>query len=56
LIARRFVELEYYMGWAERYKTAAASTVNRDKKMDELADEIEVDLELVGCTAIEDKL
>lgn len=39
-----------------RYSKALASMVDREKLMDECSEEIEVDLELIGATAIEDKL
>lgn len=46
---------EYY-AWNERYEEAAASIVNREDKLDAVADTIERNLMLVGGTAIEDRL
>eukprot|EP00002_Diphylleia_rotans_P038240 TRINITY_DN867_c0_g1_i12.p1 TRINITY_DN867_c0_g1~~TRINITY_DN867_c0_g1_i12.p1 ORF type:complete len:1187 (+),score=232.09 TRINITY_DN867_c0_g1_i12:63-3623(+) len=45
-----------YKEWSKRYHEAATSLENRDEKIDELAEEIERDMELIGTTAIEDKL
>lgn len=42
--------------WDKRYQEAASSFVERDEKMDALGREIEDGLELIGVTAIEDKL
>lgn len=39
-----------------RYQEARKSLVDRDKKLATLAEEIEKDLCVLGCTAIEDKL
>lgn len=45
-----------YQSWDRRYQEAAASFVDRDEKLDALGREIEDGLELIGVTAIEDKL
>ncbi|KAL3785561.1 hypothetical protein ACHAW5_011309 [Stephanodiscus triporus] len=42
--------------WLAKYKKAATSIENRDKKLTAVAGEIEKDLHIVGATAIEDKL
>lgn len=42
--------------WDQRYQEAASSFVDRDEKLDALGKEIEQGLELIGVTAIEDKL
>jgi phospholipid-transporting ATPase len=55
-IATRTIPQDEYMQWARRYEEAATSMDNRTEKMDEVADQIEKDLFLIGATAIEDKL
>lgn len=47
---------EEYENWAVRYNEATTSIENRQQKIDEVADEIERGLTLIGATAIEDKL
>lgn len=47
---------EVWADWDSRYQDAAAQLDNRDEALAALAMEIEVDLEMVGVTAIEDKL
>jgi magnesium-transporting ATPase (P-type) len=47
---------EEYKRFEEKYSEALALIEGRDEKVEELSDSIERDLELVGCTAIEDKL
>ena len=42
--------------WDQRYQQAAGSLDDRDKKIAECMREIEVDIDLIGVTAIEDKL
>jgi phospholipid-translocating ATPase len=42
--------------WAEQYHQASLEIVDRDAKMDEIAEKIEQNLLLMGATAIEDKL
>lgn len=42
--------------WKERQQQAAVSMEGRDEKLDSLYDEIETNMELIGVTAIEDKL
>jgi phospholipid-transporting ATPase len=56
ILAQREVDPEFFKDWSERYTEAMASMVGRDEKMDVCSEEIEQELELVGSTAIEDKL
>jgi magnesium-transporting ATPase (P-type) len=42
--------------WLAKYKEAATSIEDRDKKMTAVANEVETGLHIVGATAIEDKL
>ena len=45
-----------YQDWAESFKDAQCLVVGKDEKIDQLQDQIENGLRLVGSTAIEDKL
>lgn len=45
-----------YQGWNSRYEEAATSLDAREEKLDDLAEELERGLVLLGATAIEDKL
>lgn len=56
LYAYRFVDDNEYSDWKELYHSASTSLVERDEKMQKAGELIEVDLELAGATAIEDKL
>ena len=47
---------QVYDDWSERYDAAKVAESDRDEKMAAVMAEIEVDLDLVGVTAIEDKL
>lgn len=55
-LAYRIVPAAEYNPWAERYLQAQASVVDRDAQVEAVAGSIEVDLTLMGATAIEDKL
>ncbi|KAG0549561.1 hypothetical protein BDA96_01G266000 [Sorghum bicolor] len=55
-LAYRDLSREQYESWNEKFVQAKSSLRDRDKKLDEVAELIEKDLVLVGCTAIEDKL
>ncbi|XP_062200436.1 phospholipid-transporting ATPase 3-like isoform X2 [Phragmites australis] len=55
-LAYRDLRREQYESWNEKFVQAKSSLRDRDKKLDEVAELIEKDLVLIGCTAIEDKL
>ncbi|KAG2538155.1 hypothetical protein PVAP13_9NG382100 [Panicum virgatum] len=55
-LAYRDISREQYEIWNEKFVQAKSSLRDRDKKLDEVAELIEKDLILIGCTAIEDKL
>ncbi|ODV79377.1 putative phospholipid-transporting ATPase [Suhomyces tanzawaensis NRRL Y-17324] len=55
-IASRIVPDDEYKAWAKRYYEASTSLENRGDKLDEVAEQIEKDMFLLGATAIEDKL
>ncbi|KAL5980614.1 Phospholipid-transporting ATPase 3 [Asimina triloba] len=55
-LAYRDLSSELYESWNEKFIQAKSSLRDREKKLDEVAEEIEKNLVLIGCTAIEDKL
>ena len=62
-IAQKTLSRSYYENWAEKYAQAGLNIEELEKKktgqanlIDTLMDEVESDLELLGATAIEDKL
>ncbi|KAL6930714.1 probable Probable phospholipid-transporting ATPase DRS2 [Hanseniaspora guilliermondii] len=55
-IAYKDLTVAEYEAWQEKYLEASTSLVNRSEKIDEVAELIERNLKLLGCTAIEDKL
>ncbi len=55
-IAYRYLDEGEYLEWAKIHDEAAASLHDRDELVDEAAEAIEVDLTLMGATALEDKL
>ncbi|KAJ3416721.1 hypothetical protein HDV05_000551 [Chytridiales sp. JEL 0842] len=52
----RVLEEQEFAQWADKYEEASTSLENRSKKVEEVAEAIERDFELLGATAIEDKL
>lgn len=56
LYSYRFMGEEEYTTWAKDYSEAKTSLTDRQKKIEDVAERIEVDLDLCGATAIEDKL
>ena len=56
MIGTKIIPAEQYQAWDKRYQEAASSFHGRDEKLDALGREVEEDLELIGVTAIEDKL
>ncbi len=56
LLGTRVLTAEEFADWDARYQEAAADLDNRDSRIAALAEEVEQELELVGATAIEDKL
>jgi magnesium-transporting ATPase (P-type) len=55
LIAKKELDEAWYEQWTKKYHNAMTS-INKEKEMNIVAEELEVDFELVGSTAIEDKL
>ncbi len=56
IVAEKEVTVEFYESWNDSHKLAMTSMSNRERLLDEVAARIENDFELVGATAIEDKL
>eukprot|EP00347_Sterkiella_histriomuscorum_P008769 403343827 len=56
LIAERILDPNYYLEWSKDYYQASLLTKGRDDAIDECAEKIEVELSIVGSTAIEDLL
>lgn len=56
VMASKVIPGAEYEAWEARYHEAETSIDGRDEKMERLASEIEDGLELVGASAIEDKL
>lgn len=56
LYSYRFMEHQEYHEWEQAYNVAKTSLVDRQQKIEEVAEEIEINLDLCGATAIEDKL
>uniref|UniRef100_A0A803MBN0 Phospholipid-transporting ATPase n=1 Tax=Chenopodium quinoa TaxID=63459 RepID=A0A803MBN0_CHEQI len=55
-LAYRNISSDVYETWNEKFIQAKSSLRDRERKLDEVAELIEKDLILIGCTAIEDKL
>ncbi|GJV53791.1 phospholipid-transporting ATPase 3-like protein [Tanacetum coccineum] len=55
-LAYKDLSPDMYESWNEKYIQAKSSLRDRERKLDEVAELIEKDLTLIGCTAIEDKL
>jgi phospholipid-translocating ATPase len=55
-VAKRDLTDEYYAEWNRRHEIAAAAIDDREMRLEEVSDEIERELQLLGGTAIEDRL
>lgn len=55
-LGSKVLEEDEWEAWDARYQEAAADLDNRDARLAALYAEAEADLQLVGVTAIEDKL
>ncbi|XP_052869417.1 phospholipid-transporting ATPase ID [Anopheles cruzii] len=56
VLAERRLSKEFYESWLLRQREAALSLDGREDKLGAIYEEIECDMQLVGVTAIEDKL
>jgi magnesium-transporting ATPase (P-type) len=55
LIAKKTITEEFYDQWSQKFQKAATS-IDKERLMAQVAEELEFDFELIGSTAIEDKL
>ncbi|GAA6233537.1 phospholipid-transporting ATPase ID-like [Lates japonicus] len=55
-LAYKDLDEEYFNQWKQRHHEASTALDDRESKLDQLYEEIEKDLLLLGATAIEDKL
>lgn len=56
LIAEKEVPPSFYNDWSQQYQQAMIALQDRESKMNQIAELIEREFELIGSTAIEDKL
>ena len=56
VLGRRKLSTAEYRDWNARYAVASTALDRREEKLEDVADLIEKDLELLGATAIEDRL
>lgn len=56
ILAKRVLDEELYNDWNKEQEEANNSVVDRDNKLDAVNAKLEHELELVGSTAIEDRL
>ncbi|XP_028269374.1 phospholipid-transporting ATPase ID-like [Parambassis ranga] len=56
VLAYKDLDEEYFNQWKQRHHEASTTLEDREDKLDQLYEEIEKDLLLLGATAIEDKL
>ena len=55
-LAEKYIDQQTYDSWNSESKAAKLEIFNREEKVAAVDEKIEVDLELIGSTAIEDKL
>jgi len=56
VIGQKIMPEKEALVWVEKYKAAQSAMTNRDQQLDELAAQAEQAIEIVGITAVEDKL
>ena len=56
IIAKRDIPDTEYAAWREKYDIASSLITDREDKVKKVFGSIEHDMELLGCTAVEDKL
>jgi phospholipid-transporting ATPase len=56
VLGTKLIPEEVYADWDQRYQEASCLFEGREDALDRLGAEVETDLELIGATAIEDKL
>lgn len=56
VLAQREISEEEYINWEAQYIKASCAIKNREQMVDEIAEKIEINLDIIGSTAIEDLL
>ncbi len=56
ILAQKEVDPQFYEEWNKDYHEALCSVMDRDEKLNHVAERIEQGFELIGSSAIEDKL
>lgn len=56
LLAFRIISETEFLAWKVKYDEAARAIYDREERMSDLSEEIEKELILLGCTAVEDSL
>lgn len=56
VLAVKKIDKSYFNGWSKKYEEARSLLDGKHEAMEKLNNEIEQDLEVIGATAIEDKL
>lgn len=56
LLCEKDITPQQYAAFSEEYKTASQAMFKRDEQMEAVADRLEREFEVIGSTAIEDKL
>lgn len=56
LYSFKWLDMSEYEAWAAEYKEAKIALVDRSKKLEQVGEKIEYNFQLLGATAIEDKL
>ena len=56
VLGTKLLDPDWFHDWDTRYEEAKGALSQRDERLAALGREVEQDLELVGATAIEDKL
>lgn len=54
--AKKAISASEYADWSKRYLTASMAIEDREAKMEALQEEVETNLEMIGATAVDDKL
>ncbi|KAI8384185.1 hypothetical protein BD560DRAFT_385239 [Blakeslea trispora] len=55
-LAYRFISQQEYRSWNRRFQEASAAIYNREEKIEDICEQIEANMLLMGGTAIEDRL
>ena len=55
-ISERELSAKEYQAWSEQYKAASVALTDREAQLARVSERIEVEMDLLGATAVEDKL